>query len=46
VRQAGDAGRPVVLEHPETTEAKALVDVARTLAGRISVQSLQLLPMI
>ncbi len=46
VRQDGDAGTPVVLSHPETAEAIALRDIARTLAGRISVQTLELLPMV
>jgi ATP-binding protein involved in chromosome partitioning len=47
VRQAGDSGAPVVIAHPETKEALALQEIARALAGRISVQSLQImLPMV
>jgi ATP-binding protein involved in chromosome partitioning len=46
VREDGDAGQPVVLSHPDTPEAVALRGIARTLAGRISVTTLQLLPMI
>lgn len=46
VREDGDAGQPVVLSHPDTPEATALRGIARTLAGRISVTTLQLLPMI
>jgi ATP-binding protein involved in chromosome partitioning len=46
VREAGDNGAPVVVAHPDNAEAIALRDIARILAGRISVQSLQLLPMV
>ena len=46
VREDGDAGKPVVLAHPDTPEANALREIARTLAGRISVTTLQLLPMV
>ena len=46
VREGGDAGTPVVVSHPETPEAEALRQIARNLAGRVSVQSLQLLPMV
>ncbi|HWG84190.1 MAG TPA: Mrp/NBP35 family ATP-binding protein, partial [Deinococcales bacterium] len=44
-REDGDAGTPVVLAHPDTPEAQALLGVARTLAGRVSVQALEMLPM-
>ncbi len=46
VREDGDTGVPVVLAHPETVEAQALVSIARVLAGRISVSTLELLPMV
>ncbi len=46
VREDGDMGTPVVLAHPETVEAQALVSIARVLAGRISVSTLELLPMV
>ncbi len=47
VRAAGDNGAPVVMTNPDTKEAQALQDVARAIAGRISVQSLQImLPMV
>ena len=46
VREDGDAGTPAVLAHPDTPEAQALTEVARALAGRISVNTLQLLPMV
>ncbi|MGI8746843.1 MAG: Mrp/NBP35 family ATP-binding protein [Deinococcus sp.] len=49
VRQDSDTGRPTVLAHPESPAALALMDVARSLAGRVSVQafsgSLEALPM-
>ncbi|WP_425146955.1 Mrp/NBP35 family ATP-binding protein [Deinococcus sp.] len=49
VRQDSDAGRPAVLAHPDSPASQALAQIARTLAGRISVQtfagSLEPLPM-
>jgi len=45
-REAGDAGTPVVISNPHSAAALALEGVARTLAGRISVQSLVSLPMV
>lgn len=45
VREDGDAGIPVVLAHKDIPEARALIEIARALAGRVSVQALQLLPM-
>jgi ATP-binding protein involved in chromosome partitioning len=46
VREAGDAGTPAVVSHPDTPQSQALRQIARNLAGRVSVQSLQLLPMV
>ncbi|MBB5235066.1 Mrp/NBP35 family ATP-binding protein [Deinococcus budaensis] len=43
-RQDADAGLPTVLAHPESTAAQALTQVARNLAGRVSVQALSDLP--
>ncbi|MFD2609873.1 Mrp/NBP35 family ATP-binding protein [Deinococcus taklimakanensis] len=37
VRQDADAGAPAVLAHPDTPAAQALVQVARNLAGQVSV---------
>ncbi|WP_018467940.1 Mrp/NBP35 family ATP-binding protein [Calidithermus timidus] len=45
VREASDAGIPVVLSAPHSPEAQALRGVARALAGQLSVQSYMLLPM-
>lgn len=45
VREASDAGVPVVLSAPHSPEAQALREVARALAGQLSVQSYMLLPM-
>ena len=49
VRQDGDAGLPSVLAHPDSPASLALAQVARNLAGRVSVQtfagSLEPLPM-
>ncbi len=45
VREGGDAGVPITIAAPDSPEAIALRDAARLLAGRLSVQSFQLLPM-
>ncbi|MER3555422.1 MAG: chromosome partitioning protein [Meiothermus sp.] len=45
VREGGDRGVPVVVSAPESDEARALRQVARNLAGQLSVQSYMLLPM-
>jgi ATP-binding protein involved in chromosome partitioning len=39
VRQGGDAGRPIAASAPESPQAKAFEDVARRVAGQISVRS-------
>jgi ATP-binding protein involved in chromosome partitioning len=41
VRQGGDQGVPVVVGHPETAVARALAQVARDLAAKISVAAMQ-----
>ncbi|PYE56299.1 Mrp/NBP35 family ATP-binding protein [Deinococcus yavapaiensis] len=46
VRQDADAGTPAVLSHPESPASLALTSVARNLAGRLSVQALETLPMV
>lgn len=46
VRESGDEGTPLVLSHPDSEQAQALRAAARALAGRISVQALNTLPMI
>ncbi|MEF2278630.1 Mrp/NBP35 family ATP-binding protein [Deinococcus sp. YIM 134068] len=43
-REDADRGVPAVLAHPESAAAVALRQIARNLAGRISVQTLDLLP--
>ena len=40
VREAGDAGLPVVLSRPESAVAKALVAIAEDVAAKVSVQAL------
>lgn len=37
IRQAGDAGTPIVSTSPDSPQAQALVEVARKVAGRISL---------
>lgn len=39
VREGGDAGRPVVVTHPDSPAAQAVREIARTVAARISVMS-------
>jgi ATP-binding protein involved in chromosome partitioning len=41
VRVGGDSGLPVVIAHPESPVAQALVAVAQDLAARVSVAALQ-----
>lgn len=41
VRQGGDSGEPIVVAHPESAAAKAFVDLANAIAGRLSVAALQ-----
>jgi ATP-binding protein involved in chromosome partitioning len=41
VRQGGDRGVPVVVSHPESAEAKAFMEIAGTIAGRISQENLR-----
>jgi ATP-binding protein involved in chromosome partitioning len=36
VRQAGDSGVPVVVSHPDSKVAKALVEVSKKIAGNVS----------
>lgn len=40
VRQSGDHGEPVVLSAPDSPAAKALVEAARLLAGRLTVAAI------
>ncbi|GAA5511415.1 iron-sulfur cluster carrier protein [Deinococcus carri] len=44
VRQDADAGLPAVMAHPQSAAAQALTQVARNLAGRVSVQAMAHLP--
>jgi ATP-binding protein involved in chromosome partitioning len=41
VREGGDAGVPVVAGHPEGPEAKAFMQMAQNIAGRISTVNVQ-----
>ena len=40
VREGGDRGLPIVVKHPESASAKALVDIAKSVAGKVSVAAL------
>jgi ATP-binding protein involved in chromosome partitioning len=39
VRVGGDAGTPIVVSHPDSPAAQALVNVAKEIAARVSVQN-------
>ncbi len=41
VRQGGDSGKPVVLSHPDSNVAKALLSMSEELAAKISIQALK-----
>ncbi len=41
VRQGGDRGVPVAVSHPESAEAKAFMEIAGSIAGRISQENLR-----
>jgi ATP-binding protein involved in chromosome partitioning len=40
VRTGGDTGIPIVISQPESASAKALVDIARSIAGKVSIAAL------
>jgi ATP-binding protein involved in chromosome partitioning len=39
VREGGDAGRPVVVDRPDSPEAQAFLSMARNIAGRVSAET-------
>jgi ATP-binding protein involved in chromosome partitioning len=41
VREGGDNGVPVVKSHPDSIEAKAFVEMARNIAGRVSTENMR-----
>lgn len=41
VREGGDQGRPVVIAYPDSPVARALAEIARNIAARISVAAMQ-----
>jgi ATP-binding protein involved in chromosome partitioning len=41
IREAGDAGVPVVLSAPESAEAQAFMAMARNIAGRVSTENMR-----
>ncbi len=41
IRQGGDRGTPVVVAHPESAEAKAFMEIAQKVAGRISQENMR-----
>ncbi|MBZ4417395.1 iron-sulfur cluster carrier protein ApbC [Myxococcus sp. RHSTA-1-4] len=45
VRESGDSGVPVVVGAKDSPEAKAFLEVARNVAGRVSAQSVKSVPL-
>jgi ATP-binding protein involved in chromosome partitioning len=45
VRESGDAGFPVVAAAPDSLESKAFIEVAKTIAGRISQENARAVPL-
>jgi ATP-binding protein involved in chromosome partitioning len=41
IREAGDAGVPVVLSAPDSHEAQAFLEMARNIAGRVSTENMR-----
>jgi ATP-binding protein involved in chromosome partitioning len=41
VRVGGDQGKPIVVTHPDSATAQALVSIAKSVAARLSVLALQ-----
>jgi ATP-binding protein involved in chromosome partitioning len=41
VRIGGDGGVPVVISHPDSAVAKALVEIAEKIAAQVSIQAIQ-----
>jgi ATP-binding protein involved in chromosome partitioning len=39
IREGGDAGQPVVVARPDSAEAAAFIDVAKRVAGRVSIEN-------
>jgi len=46
MREAGDMGQPLVVAAPESPDAQALRRAARVLAGQVSIQNLNTLPVL
>jgi ATP-binding protein involved in chromosome partitioning len=40
LREGGDSGMPIVISHPESASAKALVNIAKAIAAKVSVAAL------
>jgi ATP-binding protein involved in chromosome partitioning len=44
VREGSDEGRPVVADHPEMAESRALVRIAQNVAERVAIANLVAVP--
>jgi ATP-binding protein involved in chromosome partitioning len=44
IRESGDRGVPVVVGNPDSPEAQAFMEIARTIAGRISQENMRARP--
>lgn len=39
IREGGDNGKPIVIEHPECEEAKKIQEIARNMAAQVSIRN-------
>ena len=46
MREAGDGGKPLVVGSPDSPDAQALRRAARVLAGQVSIQNMNVLPVL
>ncbi len=40
IREGGDVGKPIVIEHPECEEAKKIQEIARNMAAQVSIRNI------
>lgn len=41
VREGGDSGKPIVISHPESVVAKALTEIAGSIAAKVSIEAMR-----
>lgn len=42
IREGGDTGKPIVVEHPDSEEAKIITEIAKNMAAQISITNAKL----